>query len=282
MKLARVAALFPAVVGAALLAGAPGARAADGSWTELAPGLELGRFTLSVAAAPPAELHVLRVDPRRWDLTLHGLSRGESVGHTAREWARREGLVAAINAGMYQTDYRTHSGYMVADGTVLSRGVNGYLSAAAFGPLGPRDPPFRLFDLDEVPLGQLTGRFRHVVQNLRMVKRPGESRWQPQQRRWSEAALGEDREGRALLMFCGTPLPLDRLIAALLALPLGVVAAQHLEGGSQAQLFVSRGDRGVELVGGYETALPLAERNPPARPIPNVIGVKARAGAGPR
>lgn len=282
MKLPRVAVLFPAAFAAALLFGASGVPAAEGSWSELGPGLELGRFALTIAASPPAELHVLRVDPRRWDLTLLGLPKGESVGHTAREWSRREGLVAAINAGMYQTDYRTHSGYMVADGTVLSRGVNGYLSAAAFGPRDAGDPPFRLFDLDEEPLERVAERYRHVVQNLRMVKRPGESRWQPQERRWSEAALGEDREGRALLLFCGTPLPLDRLIAALLALPLGIVAAQHLEGGSQAQLFVSRGDRSVELVGGYDAAIPMVEPSRTARPIPNVIGIRPRVAAGSR
>jgi hypothetical protein len=109
-----------------------------------------------------------------------------------------------------------------------------------------------------------------------MIKRPGENRWSAQERRWSEAALGEDREGRALLIFCGAPLPLDRLIAALLALPLGIVAAQHLEGGSQAQLFVSAGGRTVEFVGGYEGTFAASDPGRTARPIPNVIGVRQR------
>jgi len=119
-------------------------------------------------------------------------------------------------------------------------------------------------------------RYRRVVQNLRMVKRPGENRWQPQSRRWSEAALGEDREGRALFIFCAAPLPLDRLIAGLLALPLGLVAAQHLEGGSQAQLFVAAGGERLELVGDHEGASAPSEQGRPARPIPNVIGVRQR------
>jgi hypothetical protein len=118
--------------------------------------------------------------------------------------------------------------------------------------------------------------YRRVVQNLRMVKRPGESRWSPQERRWSEAALGEDREGRPLFIFCAAPLPLDRLIDALLALPLGLVAAQHLEGGSQAQLFIAAGGRTVEAVGGYETAFAVPDASRTARPIPNVIGVRPR------
>jgi len=236
----------------------------------------LGRFPLAGLGSPGALVHVLRIDPRRWELTLHGLPSGGSVGYTAREWSRREGLVAAVNAGMYQADYRTHSGYMRADGTVFSRGTNGYLSAAAFGPVNPQDPAFRLFDLDEDTLSAVQARYRRVVQNLRLVKRPGENRWSPQERRWSEAALGEDLEGRALLIFCGAPLPLDRLIEALLALPLGLVAAQHLEGGTQAQLFVAAGEQTLELVGGYEGVFPAPDPNRPALPIPNIIGVRAR------
>lgn len=275
MKTARIASGALAALGAFLLSAAT-SPAADNSWTGLGEGLDLGRFPLGGQAGPGAQVHVLRVDPRRWELTLHGIPRGESFGHTAREWARREGLVAAINAGMYQEDYRTHSGYMSADGVILSRGTNAYLSAAAFEPFDPRDPPFRIFDLDEVPLAAVLARYRRVVQNLRMVKRPGENRWNAQQRPWSEAALGEDREGRALFIYCGAPLPLDRLIGALLALPLGLVAAQHLEGGAQAQLHVdARGSR-LDLAGDREGVFPVPDGTASARPIPNVIGVKRR------
>jgi len=261
---------------AVLLLAAPVAAASQSPWTPLGDGLDLGRFPLAATGVAGAQVQILRVDPRLWELTLHGLPPGDAIGRTAREWTRREGLVAAINAGMYQEDYRTHSGYMSADGTVYSRGTNGYLSAAAFAPADSSDAPFRIFDLDESPLPSVLARYRRVVQNLRMVKRPGENRWDPQERRWSEAALGEDREGRALFVFCAAPLALDRLIAALLELPIGLVAAQHLEGGSQAQLFVAAGGQTVELVGGYESAFSAPDPHRPARPIPNVIGVRAR------
>ena len=64
--------------------------------------------------------------------------------------------------------------------------------------------------------------------------------------------------------------------ATLLALPLILVAAQHLEGGSQAQLFVSAGGETVEFVGGYEGTLAASDPGRTARPIPNVLGVRAR------
>ena len=278
MKTAWITVGVRAGLAAFLLFAPPVAGATESPWVALGGGLELGRFPLAGQGFPPAQVHVLRVDPRLWELTLHGLPSKESGGYTAREWSRREGLVAAINAGLYQADYRTHSGYMRADGTVFSRGTNGYLSAAAFDPVSTDAPPFRIFDLDVDPLAAVTQRYRRVVQNLRMIKRPGENRWSPQDRRWSEAALGEDNEGRALLIFCGAPLPLDRLIGALLSLPLGLVAAQHLEGGSQAQFFVAAGGQTTELVGGDEGAFPAPYPNRPAWPIPNVIGIRARDG----
>jgi hypothetical protein len=274
MNVSRIAGVVPFALALCLLRAPTAAVAAEGSWTGLGAGLELGRFTLVGFGPPPVPVHVLRVDPRRWELTLHGLPSGETGGYTAREWSRRENLVAAINAGMYQEDYRTHSGYMRSDGTVFSRGTNSYLSAAAFDPVDPKNAPFRIFDLEDDALGDVLQRYRRVVQNLRLVRRPGTNRWSPQERRWSEAALGEDRQGRALLIFCGTPLPLDRLVDALLALPLELVSAQHLEGGAQAQLFVAAGAEPLELVGGYEGVFPAADVNRPARPIPNVIGVR--------
>jgi len=274
MMTAQRAGVVRAAIVLGLLLVTPVAGATQSPWVALGGGLELGRFPLAGLGSPPAQVQILRIDPRRWELTLHGLPSGESGGYTAREWSRREGLVAAINAGMYQADYRTHSGYMRADGTVFSRGTNGYLSAAAFDPVNPKDPPFRLFDLDVDPLAEVLPRYRRVVQNLRLIKRPGENRWSSQERRWSEAALGEDREGRVLLIFCGTPLLLDRLIEALLSLPLGLVAAQHLEGGTQAQLFVAAGGQTIELVGGYEGIFSVPDPQRPAWPIPNVIGIR--------
>jgi hypothetical protein len=123
------------------------------------------------------------------------------------------------------------------------------------------------------PLESVTARYRNVVQNLRMVKRPGQSRWQPQERHWSEAALGEDREGRALLLFCGTPLPLDRLIDGLLALPLGLVRTAP-EGGSQAAVRLRDGQT-VELAGRVRCRLSGTGPEPPGAAVPNA-SVRAR------
>ena len=45
---------------------------------------------------------------------------------TAREWCGTYNLTAAINAGMYNDDYRTHTGYLSDNNHVNSRLLTPY------------------------------------------------------------------------------------------------------------------------------------------------------------
>ncbi|MCB9466193.1 MAG: phosphodiester glycosidase family protein [Candidatus Eisenbacteria bacterium] len=237
-----------------------------------------------------AELFVLRIDPAHWQLELATRSEGAlEDGRTAREWAEAEGFVATINAGMYATDYVTNVGYLHAGDHVNNGRVNAYESVAAFGLASdvPENllesagatnlPEFHIFDLDDpdVSMARIRSQYEHVVQNLRLIKRPGENRWNQQPKRWCEAALGEDAEGRCLFLYCRAPLSMYDLNEALLSAGIGLVAAQHLDGGPPSQLFVRMGDTEVEFVGGAEVSRAdgTAWLN---RRIPNVIGVRPR------
>jgi len=250
----------------------------DGRFQQLSEGLELGQF--KVAQATPvgdSTVVVLRIDPRFWDLTMSCASTSPSSRNMkAKEWAEEYGLVAVINAGMFNTDYRTHTGFMKVGGHLNNPQVNDYQSAAAFQPVKPGLSTFRIFDLDEMPLDSIRANYSHVIQNLRLIKRPGMNRWSQQDKRWSEAALGEDAEGRVLFIFCRSPYSMHDLNKILLTLPLRIVAAQHLEGGPEAQLYIKHRDTELQWVGSYETDFFESDDNHRAWPIPNVIGVKAK------
>ena len=248
-------------------------------WQTLAPGMELRYVTArEPSAAGDSRIVVLRMDPKLWELAAIGVSEtGESAGHTARDWCEKYKLAAAINAGMFGTDQKTHLGYMRCREHVYTGHANKYQSVAAFDPRDGKDlPRFRIFDLDTpgVTLESIQQDYDSAVQNLRLVKHPGSNQWGQQQRKWSEAALGEDDAGRILFIFSRSPFSMHDLNRELLAAGIGLVAAQHLEGGPEAQIYVHAGSFELEMFGSYETSFKENDSNSIPWPVPNVLGVR--------
>lgn len=254
---------------------------ANSGWQLLAPGMELRRITASAPGlVGDSQIVVLRMDPDLWQLEFVGAaSPGESWSHTARAWSEAHNFAATINAGMFDTDGKTHLGYLRYRGQVSNGRENSYKSIAAFDPTDPkRAPRFHIFDLDEksTSLAAILRDYSSAVQNLRLIKRPGSNQWGQQPKKWSEAALGEDSTGRILFIFCRTPFSMHDLNRELLAAGIGLVAAQHLEGGPEAQLYVHAGGVELELFGSYETAFREDDSNGVAWPVPNILGVRPR------
>jgi hypothetical protein len=70
---------------------------------------------------------------------------------------------------------------------------------------------------------------------------------------------------------------MNELNLELLDSGVGIVAAQHLEGGPEAQLYMNVGGTELELVGSFETGFQDTDKNDVAWPVPNILGVKPRA-----
>lgn len=231
--------------------------------------------------ADTSRIIILRIDPKFWEAVLIGRSWNDaSENKTAREWCESHRLTAAINAGMFAADYTAHVGYLASKGHVNSSHVNKYMSVAAFDPKkGKGFPQFRIFDLDDpnVTMDNILRDFSSVVQNLRLIKRPGENRWRQQDKMWSEAALGEDSAGRILFIFSRCPFTMHDFNLELLSLGIGLVAAQHLEGGSEAQLYLRIGNVRHEMFGSCETSFQENDNDTAPWRIPNVLGVRPRA-----
>ena len=253
-------------------------------WKSIAPGMDLRHITAKKpSSVGDSRIVILRMDPRLWQLEAVGITQtGESAGHTGRAWSQSRNFSAAINAGMFATDYKTHLGYMGSPSHINNSHSNAYQSVAAFEPRDSQSlPRFRIFDLDTpgIHFEDILKDYTSVVQNLRLIKRPGSNQWNPQERKWSEAALGEDDAGRILFIYSRSPFSMHDLNNELLAAGIGLVAAQHLEGGPEAQLYVHVGTTEMELCGSYETSFKENDSNSAAWPVPNILGVRPRPSA---
>jgi len=130
-------------------------------------------------------------------------------------------------------------------------------------------------DLDTQPdVPALVADNRFTVQNLRLIKHPGDNRWTATDRAWSEAALAQDADGNAVFAFSRSPYTMAQFNRELIAL--GLVAAQHLEGGPEAQLYLRAGDCELEEWGSFETSFVENNDNASAWPVPVVLTVRQR------
>ena len=253
-------------------------------WKTLAPGMDLKYVTAKKPSSiGDSRIVILRMDPSLWQLAAVGITQtGESDGHTARAWSMSRNFSAAINAGMFATDYKTHLGYMGSSSHINNSHSNAYQSVAAFEPRDSQSHPlFHIFDLDDpgTHFQDILKNYTSILQNLRLVKRPGLNQWSQQDRKWSEAALGEDNAGRILFIYSRSLFTMHDLNDELLAAEIGLIAAQHLEGGPEAQLYVHVGTVEMELCGSYETSFKENDSNSVAWPVPNILGVRPRPSA---
>jgi len=254
-------------------------------WRTVADGIEYATFTL--ATDPDygdGLLHVVRVDASRVELRASLASENGGKSRTAQDWLKDGGFSVAINAGMFQGDGLTNVGYFRNGQRSNNPRWNAYRSAFAFGPRRPGIPPAVIVDLDPPESGRsaaaraaLDRDYDTVVQNLRLIKGNGTGVWSPDSKRWSEAAIAQDDRGRILFLFTRTPLAMYDWIERVLALPLHVARAMHVEGGPEASLSIRAGEVSIDLAGSFESGFSSYDRNAKQAPIPNVVGVRAKA-----
>jgi len=271
-----------AIVLAAALLAAPAAPAAaapaaaeQAPWQALEPGLETALLDGPASLSGDRKIAVVRIDPARFELRLLSASSpGEGALRTARDWAYRAGASAAINASMYQEDYRTSVSLMRTREHVNQRRVSKDKAVLAFDPLVSGVPPVRIVDRECEALDQASARYGTLIQSIRMISCDRRNVWAPSDRSFSSAAIGVDRRGRVLFIHARTPWPVHDLVKALLALPLDLAQAMYVEGGPEAQLFARGGGRELERVGTFEGAA--AASNGRAWPVPNVVAAVRR------
>lgn len=224
------------------------------------------------------QITIVRVDLRAYKLRFLTEAR-HGARRPAPQWARDHHLAGVTNAGMFLPSGRS-VGHMVQDGDVVSsRRVSRYQGfvgfderagdASALSVGGPGcGPP---------TLDAFAARFRNVLQAYLLVDCEGNAVPWRNQKRFSAAAFGRDREGRAVFVHVRTPYRMDVFNEMLASPAFGIRGLIYLEGGPEASLYVSAEGQRVSEIGSYETGFYESDANHTFWDLPNVVAFEARA-----
>jgi uncharacterized protein YigE (DUF2233 family) len=251
------------------------ARSENGPWRKVENGLFLGQFEPpDETPVKDAKIIILKINPRYYSFKLLCASELGKIRLTPKEWCKKYNLTAAINAGMYQKDGLTNVGYMKNHSHLNNPRLNSaYKAVLAFNRLEVSVPEIQIIDLKCQDFETLRPKYQTFVQSIRMISCNQENVWSKQDRRWSLAVLGMDKEGKALFILSEAPYSGYDFNNVLLSLPVSIFNATYLEGGPEASLYFSAAGIELEKAGIYGTGLNGSVVRSGAYPIPNVIGI---------
>jgi hypothetical protein len=247
-------------------------------WSTLEPGLDYAEFT----SPTPSEIgdsviSVVRVDPKKFSLMLVSASHTKDKKiHTAKEWSQTQGLVAAINASMYQTDYLTSVHHLESLGHINNPRALRENTVLVFDPKEKTSPAAQILDASCEDLKVSAAKYQSQIEGIRMLSCEGKNVWKAQDKKWSHAVIGEDKKGNILLIHCRSPFSTHDFINILLGLPLNLINLQYAEGGPEAQLYLKVDNLEREKIGSFETNFLPDDSNLTAWPVPNILGVKRK------
>jgi hypothetical protein len=269
--------LFVISVCAIILANSAKISAKDSSsvWRNLEKGLDVGIFQAPQKSDfGDSLIHILRADTASFGLRLlNASSKDQGKRWSVKNWANKNGLVAAINASMYQKDMMSSVSHMKSRQHTNNAWVSKDKTVLAFDPNDKSSPPVRIIDRDCEDFNTFRKQYDTLVQSIRMISCHGENMWKQQKKIWSIAAVGLDHKGRILFIHVRSPYTTHDLIDMLLKLPIGLKQAMYVEGGADAQLYINTGKEEHEFIGSYSTGSREHNENTYSHPIPNVLGL---------
>jgi uncharacterized protein YigE (DUF2233 family) len=247
------------------------------AWQEIDKGLFFASYLApQTSSHGDSKFSILRIDPKQYELKLYSAKQPGETTRTAAQWAEAKGLLAVINAGMYQGDFATNVGYMKIGDFINNPRLNQDNCIAAFGAKNESLPPFQIIDRRCQDWDAMKNQYQSFTQSIRMVDCRQINRWSQQPRKWSMVVLGRDQDGNALFIFTRSPYPVHDFIDMLLAAPLDLYNLMYLEGGPEASFYLNHQGFSVSQMGSYETGFNEDDNNREFWPIPNVIGVVKR------
>ena len=246
-----------------------------GAWRVIEPGLEFAAFpSPKQSIVGDSKIRVLRIDPEKFEFRLINSSAiGDKKNFSAKNWALKYGLIASINASMYQRDRQTSVSLMRTKNHVNNSRISKDKVMLGFDPLTTNLPEVKILDKDCRDFDHVKTKYKSLIQSIRMISCHGKNVWAQQKKIWSIAAIGMDENGKILFIHSRSPYSTHNFINILLEIPIHIKRAMYTDGGSVAQMFVKFKKYEGEFLGSYSTGSYESDNNFIGWPIPNVIGI---------
>jgi len=243
-------------------------------WKKVDEGLfSMEYYPSQKSSARDPRISIIKIDPKLYSFKLLCASELGRIRLTAKDWCLKYNLISAINAGMYQEDGLRSVGYMKNFSHINNPRLNAYKAVLAFNRTEPAVPEIQIIDLRCQVFEEIKSKYQTFVQSIRMVSCQQENIWTKQDKIWSLAALGVDKNGNVLFIFSEALYSGFDFVNVLLSLPLSLYNAMYLEGGSEASLYFLSNGVEFDKVGNNGIGLNDSFVRGVARAIPNVIGI---------
>jgi len=244
------------------------------NWQKVDKGLYFAEiFSPVISEIGDSRITILKINPDYYNFKLISAKEYNEENKTAKEWAKPRGLLAVINAGMYQEDYKTNVGYLKNYDFVNNGRFSKDNTITAFNRKDTTVPEFQIIDLQCQNWDELKDKYHSYTQGIRMIDCNQKNRWSQQSKKWSMVAIGMDKQGNALFIFTRSPYSVYDFNNILKRLPIDIYNAMYLEGGPEASFYLNHNGTEVEKFGSYETGFWENDENDRYWPLPNVIGI---------
>lgn len=220
-----------------------------------------------------SRITILKIDPQYYTFKLISSKEKNEENRTIKEWSKTKGLIAAINAGMYQEDNETNVGYMKNYNFVNNTRLTKDNAIAAFNRKDSTVKEFQIIDLKCQKWEEMKDKYYSYIQGIRMIDCNQNNTWRQQPAKWSMVVVAVDKGGNALFILTRSPYSVHDFINILKQLPLDIYNAMYLEGGPEASFYLNHKGTEIEKFGSFETGFREKDDNYNAWKVPNIIGI---------
>lgn len=243
-------------------------------WQNLDSGLFFSEIISPIKSSlGDSKVTILKVDPKYYDFKLISARENNEDIKSLKDWAKIKGLIAAINAGLYQEDGKTNVGFMKNYNFINNGFLNKGNTILAFNRKDTTVPKIQIIDLKCQNWEELKNKYNTYTQCIRMMDCNQKNTWKQQDRKYSMSVIAIDEFGNALFIFTHSPYSVHDFIDILKLLPLDIYNAMYLEGAAPASFYLNANGLEIEKSGNFKYESEENEDKGAAWKLPNIIGI---------